>query len=187
MGSTSDTLHRVESAVSRHVRNSKGFEEESMVNPFEPHNCVAAFAMSRLLSQGDHFDYCIAVAPEGHVYGYFFELAGAAVLSVHVDYPPRRCIALDDLGPIAGKRVLILEDDVASGTTLRLILSVLEEYHPQRIGLYLGRAKRNQTLENIDSRISETYLSEDYLDPAQLPRLQTDFEEYFNKLFLPPR
>lgn len=172
-------IRKVEAAVLDHVRKSAGYEEVSMLNPLEPHNCVAAFAMSRLLFQTESFDYCISVAPEGHLYGYFFELLGAEVLSVHVDYPPRKCSVLSDLNQIIGKRVLILEDDVASGTTLSLVTSTLEVQQPSQIDLYLGRAKANQTLENVDSRITNVYLSEDYLDPQSSELYYAEFEEFF--------
>lgn len=75
--------------IENHVRNSKGFEEESFVNRFSPVDGVSAFAAARLLIAEHHHDVYVAVAPEGHVYGYFFEHFGANVLSVHVGYPPR--------------------------------------------------------------------------------------------------
>ena len=117
-----ELLDRVSADVGKHVRESKGYETESWINPLTPVDSIAAYAMAKVLTEGRQFDYCVSVAPEGHVYGYFFELFGASILSVHVDYPPRRCEVLDDLDPVRGKRVLILEDDVASGTTLRYVI-----------------------------------------------------------------
>src|SRR3954454_8209418 len=117
-----ELLERVVADVRRHVRRSKGYEEGSWVNPLAPVDCVTAFSLARLLTGRGLFDHCIAVAPEGHVYGYFFERLGVPILSVHVGYPPRRVEVLDDLAVVRDRRVLLLEDDVVSGGTLRLVI-----------------------------------------------------------------
>lgn len=172
-------LDRVAANVAEHVRISKGYEEESMLNPLTPMDSVAAFAMAKLLTQGEMFDYCVSVAPEGHVYGYFFTFFSASILTVHVDYPPRRCDPLDDLQVIRDKRVLILEDDVASGTSLRHVVQALLEHQPVTIDLYLGRRKSCQTLENIDSAIRIVYLAEDFLDPSRREEDEAEFLKFF--------
>ena len=66
-------MQRVVADVSRHVRSSKGYEVQSYVNPLTPMDSVSAFAMARLLVEENAFDVCVSVAPEGHIYGYFFE------------------------------------------------------------------------------------------------------------------
>lgn len=174
-----DLLERVVADVSRHVRTSKGYEIQSFVNPLTPIDSVSAFAMARLLTEENVFDVCISVAPEGHVYGYFFERLGASVLSVHVDYPPRRCEILDDLELIRGRRVLILEDDVASGTTLRHVVNALMVYQPHSLELFLGRHKDSQILDSIHPAISRVYLAEDCLDPG----LRDEYEMLFIQFF----
>jgi hypothetical protein len=80
----------------------RGTVEGPNVNNFVPHDCVAAFAMARLLLGSGKFDSYVAVAPEGHIYGYFLERLGAEVLSVHADYPPTRCSSGDALSVIRG-------------------------------------------------------------------------------------
>lgn len=119
-----DVLQSINKAIRRHVQ-SKGDADSPWQNPLVPQDCVAAFAMAKLLTQ-KQFDHYLAVAPEGHVYGFFFERLGARVLSVFVDYPPRRLESRDDLTVIQGGRVLILEDDVISGVTLQLVPIPLE-------------------------------------------------------------
>lgn len=173
-------LERVESEVAAHVRQSKGYETVSMINPLTPVDSVSAFAMARRLTAGNLFDVCVAVAPEGNVYGYFFARFGAAILSVHVDYPPRRCEILDDLSPLGGKQVLILEDDVASGMSLRHVVRTLLAYQPTAIDLYLGRPKDCQTLEYIDPAIRTVYLAEDYLDASHRPEYEEEFIRFFS-------
>ena len=177
-------LDRVVADLSEHVRNAKGYETESWINPLTPVDSISAFAMARLLTEQQLFDQYVSVAPEGHVYGYFFEKAcGVSMLSVHVDYPPRRCEVLDDLGCIRDQRVLILEDDVASGTTLRLVLDVLAEFSPASVSLYLGRPKKCQVLDRIAPEISEVYVAEDRLDTSCRSEYESDFVEFFSRCF----
>jgi hypoxanthine phosphoribosyltransferase len=165
--------------VSQHVRSSKGYETESFINPLTPVDSVSAFVMAKLLAEGNAFDVCVSVAPEGHVYGYFFHLFEVPILSVHVDYPPRRCEILDDLETIRGKRVLILEDDVASGTTLRLVVNELIEYEPASIDLYLGRRKDSQILDSIHPSIDRVFIAEDHLDAQRRYEYEKIFADYF--------
>src|SRR2546428_12972284 len=73
-----ELLDRVLADVRRYCEG-KGHREGPGVNNFVPHDCVAAFAMARLLVGTGEFDHYVAVAPEGHIYGYFLELLGAAV------------------------------------------------------------------------------------------------------------
>jgi len=172
-------MERVVADVGRHVRASKGYEEESFINPLTPVDSVAAFAIARMLTEQNAFDVCVSVAPEGHVYGYFFQQFGATILSVHVDYPPRRCEILDDLQGIRGKRVLILEDDVASGTTLRHVINALMDYQPESVDLYLGRHKDSQVLDSIHPAIGRIYLAEEHLDPKRRDQYEADFVSFF--------
>ncbi|MGO8747984.1 MAG: hypothetical protein ACLQNE_18570 [Thermoguttaceae bacterium] len=175
-------VERVIVDVQRHCRNAKGYEEGPWVNPLVPHDCVAALAMARWLVEKGAFDHCVAVAPEGHLYGYFFEKLGIPVLSVHVDYPPRCFKALDDLSVLRGGRILLLEDDVISGVTLRLVTTALEEYGPQSLALYLGRAKDDQILESVGTKVGAIYLAEDCLDPALREQYEVDFSHFFRDL-----
>lgn len=172
-------LDRVVECVGKHVRESKGYETESWINPLTLVDSVAAFAMAKSLTEADLFDYCVSVAPEGHVYGYFFECFGASILSVHVDYPPRRCEVLDNLECLRGNRVLILEDDVASGTTLRYVVTSLQEYQPRSLDLYLGRPKDGQILEHVDPAIGTVYVAEDHLAPDRREEYERQFVEFF--------
>jgi len=172
-------MEKVICAVQQHVRKSKGYEQGPWVNPLVPADSVYAFTMARLLVERQVFDHCVAVAPEGHAYGYFFERLGASVLAVHVDYPPRTCTALDDLSPLHGRRVLILEDDVVSGLTLRLVVSALRPYRPRSLSVFLGRPKNDQLLENVPPEIGTIYVAEDNLDP----RLRGDYESSFATFF----
>lgn len=173
-------LDKVIAQVRQHCRRAKGYEEGLWVNPLVPADCVSAFMMARLVTEQEAFDHYVAVAPEGHVYGFFFEQLGVRVLSVHVDYPPRRCEVLDDLSVLRNGRVLIIEDDVLSGVTLRLVIDVLKQYSPRSLALYLGRQKADQQLEPIAPEIARVFLAEDYLDPTLREQSEAEFTAFFS-------
>ena len=136
------------------------------VNNLWPHDPVRAFAMARYLTEVERFDRLVAVAPEGLVYAWFFErFFGRAVLSVHVDYPPTRCASEDDLAVLRGARVLLVEDDVIGGATLRLVVAALRAHAPASVSLYLGHSRFVQRLENVPAEIARTFIAEDVLDP----------------------
>jgi hypothetical protein len=173
MGSLFQTEDAVLAAVKRHCE-AKGYVKKPGVNNFVPYDAVAAFAMADLLvRQG--FDHVVAVAPEGHIYGFFLERLGVTVLSVYVDYPPTRCDAVDDLSAIRGERVLVIEDDVASGRTLELVAGHLARYEPRALSLYLGHARYMQQLDNVPAEFGEVYLAEQRLDPAERSRREEAF------------
>lgn len=163
----------------QHCRQAKGYEEGPWVNPLTPSDSVSAFMMARFLTEEKTFDQYVSVAPEGHVYGYFFERLGVPILSVHVDYSPRRCELLDDLTVLRNARVLILEDDVVSGITLRLVLNALQAYGPRSLALYLGRRKEDQQVESIAPEIESVFFAEDHLDPTLRAQYESEFVRFF--------
>ena len=175
---TKELQDRVLADVRRHCE-AKGHREGPGVNNFVPHDCVAAFAMARLLVGSGDFDHHVAVAPEGHIYGYFLERLGARVLSVFADYPPTRCESADDLSVLRGGRVLIIEDDVIGGRTLRLVVGHLKRFLPRSLSLYLGHTRGVQHLENVPAEIETTHLAEDRLDWAGREADERSFAEFF--------
>lgn len=137
--------------VRRHCE-AKGYRDhEKGVNNFIPHDAIASYAMAKLLSE--RFDNFVAIAPEGHIYGYFFERDGTMVLSVVADYPPTHCSSDDDLSVLKGKNVLLIEDEVVSGLTLKLVVDFLSQFKPGSMSLYLGHIIGIQHLENIPREI----------------------------------
>lgn len=176
---TRTVLEAVLAGVRRHCEGW-GYREGSGVNNFAPHDAVAAFGMAeRLLTAG--FDRFLAVAPEGHIYGYFFERLGARVLSVFTDYPPTRVTAEDDLGIITGQRVLLIEDDVIGGRTLRLVAEHLRAFAPASLAVYLGHTKGVQHLRNVPPEFGQVFVAEDCLNWDDRPELERRFEEFFGR------
>jgi hypothetical protein len=143
---------RVLADVRRHCA-AKGYREGPGVNNFVPHDCVAAFAMARSLTGSGLFDHYVAVAPEGPIYGYFFECLGVEVLSVFTNYPPTRCESADDLSVLKGGRVLLIEDDVIGGGTLRLVVGHLQQFSLASVAVYLGHTKGIQHVRNVPKSV----------------------------------
>jgi len=158
---------------------TKGYVGGPNWNPLEPQDPVAAFAMARSLIASRRFDHYVAVAPEGHAYGYFFERLGVRVLSVFVDYPPRKVSETDSLAAVSGGRVLLIEDDVVSGVSLGLVIAALRKHNPSSISLYLGRRADGQCPENVPAGVSPVFLSETYIATADRPQHEAEFERFF--------
>jgi hypothetical protein len=78
--------------------------------------------------------------------------------------------------------VLLLEDDVISGESLRLVVAILAPLGPRALALYLGREKEDQQLHNVLPTIEAVYLAEDHLDPADRARHEAEFAEFFADL-----
>jgi hypothetical protein len=176
-----DLLGSVLADVRRHCE-ARGFREGAGVNNFVPHDAVAAFGMARLLAVAG-FEEFVAIAPEGHIYGYFLERLGFPLHSVFIDYPPTRCQDAGDLGALAGRRVLLIEDDVIGGRTLRLVVEHLRPFAPRSLALYLGHTKGIQHLANIPPAFERVYLAEDCLADVDRETLEQQFVEFFRPLF----
>jgi hypothetical protein len=160
---------------------AKGYVSGPHWNPLVPQDSVAALGMARWLLESGRFDDYIAVAPEGHVYGYFFERLGARLLSVFVEYPPKCIQLVDDLTAIRDRSVLLIEDDVVSGVSLELVVRELARFAPRSLSLYLGRDRDSHQFENIPAPIGNVYLAEDCLDPADRGRHEREFVELFSR------
>lgn len=145
-------------AVRAHVHR-RGYREGEGINNFVPHDPVAAFGMAGYLLREHAHDVYLAVAPEGHIYGFFLEQLGARVDECWVDYPPTVCRLDLPAARVAGKRVLLIEDDVASGRTLRLVLAALLPLGPAAVDLYLGHSSGVQRLRNVPPEIGHVFLA----------------------------
>jgi len=175
-----DALLKRVAVLAREHCARRGYVEGPNWNPLVPQDAVVALAMARSLIGSRRFDHYVAVAPEGHAYGYFFERLGVRVGSVFVDYPPREVTEADGLGEAAGKRVLLIEDDVVSGVTLALVVAALEAHRPASVSVYLGRRADGQCPENVPQSVAAVFLAESHLDPADRPAFEADFVRFFH-------
>jgi hypothetical protein len=166
--------------IAQYCQN-KGYCEGLGVNNLVPHDAIAAFGMARHLTSERKFDYYLAVAPEGHIYGYFFERFGFSTMDIFVPYPPVAIEVRDDLSCIKGKRVLIIEDDVMSGKSLQLVIQKLIPYGPAHIELYLGHSKGIQHPENVAKVIERIYFTEDIYAIHDPILLEQEFQQFFKE------
>jgi len=165
--------------ITRYCQN-KGYCEGPGVNNLVPHDAIAAFGMAKYLTSRE-FDYYLAVAPEGHIYGYFFECFGFSTMDIFVPYPPDTFVVRDDLSCIKGKRVLIIEDDVMSGRSLQLVVQELLRHEPAHIELYLGHSKGIQHPENVSKVIEHIYFTEDIYATHDPLLLEQEFQQFFKE------
>jgi hypothetical protein len=86
-----DLISFVFYVVERYCHN-KGYYAGPGVNNFVPHDPVMVFAMARRLIGEGGFDHYLAVAPEGHIYGYFFEKLGIDTMEVVVPFQADRIV-----------------------------------------------------------------------------------------------
>jgi hypothetical protein len=91
----------------------------------------------------------------------------------------------DDLPAVAGKRVLLIEDDLVTGTSLRLLVAALQPHGPAWVALYLGRRADSQFPENAPPPITSIYLAETHLNPAHRAEDEADFLRVFENDFTP--
>ena len=161
--------------------HEKGVLEAPGINNLVPHDCVNAYAMANYLVKTVGFSHYVSVAPEGYIYGYFFNKIGIHPLAISVDYPPKKASTLDDLLPIAGGTVLIIEDDVIGGGTLKIVVSELLKFKPRRLSLFLGHSKIFQHFENIQPEIESTYIAEDTLNEDEYENREREFITEFGK------
>jgi hypothetical protein len=170
--------------VLKRVKNychHRGAWEGPGVNNLVPHDCVNVYAMAKYLVHDIGFTHYISVAPEGHIYGYFFSRIGIHPLAISVDYPPTKLTTLDDLSQILGGNVLIIEDDVIGGGTLRIVVSELLKLRPRSISLFLGQGKIFQHFENIPKEFEKVYIAEDILTEDDYACRLREFNDEFRK------
>ena len=172
-----DTEARVNAEVQAYCQ-AKGHTEQEGLNNLTPHNCVKAFQMAKRLTQ-QGFDIYLAIAPEGFIYSYFFERFGAKILSVFSDYPSTHIETKDDLSVLNSARVLVIEDDVLGGGTLRRLAQFLQPFNPKELCVYLGHNKNVQRVRNMPPEYTKTYVAEDELEVGKWAQYEKEFVEFF--------
>ena len=170
------------SAVCEEVQRNciaKGYREGDGVNNFIPHDAIATFGMAKFLA--GKFDRYVSVAPEGHIYGYFFERIGIPIMSVFTDYPPTCCTSDEDLAVLEDQKVLLIEDDVISGRTLQLVVDYIGQFKPASLALYLGHNIGIQHLGNVPREIvpENIFVAERSLSQKDWMSLEDEFLEFF--------
>src|SRR4029434_3908582 len=151
-------------AIGRYYQQGiKRAKERGIENIHLPHSYAASFRAAQKAVKGK-YDVALIVGPEGFSYEPIFQDLGLATLAVNIpeaNFGGRRSIAIfDDLSRLTGKRVLVLEDDVRSGATLRKLLEEIKIYEPGYLGLYLGLPSIRQMTQNIPPEFRKVYVTE---------------------------
>ena len=152
------------------IRHLKKTDVERNIEATQPHDVFESLKLSRQIMQEKNFEVVLVIGPEGCKYAVPFELAGLPLVEIFIDDsdPARPYQALDDLEAIRGKKVLLLEDDVCSGATLRRTLEHILPREPQSIELFLGNPLFFQTLSNVPSEISRVHTVTPVSDEEQI-------------------
>jgi hypothetical protein len=176
-----DLLSAVFQDVERYCHN-KGYHEGPGINNFVPHDPVLAFAMAKRLIGEGGFEHYVVVAPEGHIYGYFFEKLGARTMATGFPFPATRIELRDDFSIVRFKRLLIIKDVVVSGGTLWNLAEGLSIFRPKSIDLFLGHSRCFQHLEKVPYQFRRTYLADEVICKSRYDAydaLVEEFTEYF--------
>jgi len=113
----------------------------------------------------------LVVGPEGFAYEPLFRGAGLPTVAVNVPESepggPRTVHTPpgEDLGAVGGRRVLVVEDDVCTGATLRAVLGALP-VRPASVGLYLGSPAGLRKLTPVPPEVSQVHASAGEHDEA---------------------
>lgn len=125
------------------------------------------------------YDVALIVGPEGFAYEPFFHDFDIPTVAVNIpedDYGGERTLTLlDDLSCLKGKRVLVVEDDIQSGATLRKLLEAIRVQKPEALGLYLGQPSYIQKLENVPEGFEQIYVS-----PKDTAQEEKAFQDYLD-------
>lgn len=129
---------------------------------FIPHGILESAANSWKIIEGKTVDIGLSIEPEGCAYAYFFDAQGMKVLHVFADFDGNGGIdyrKIDELGNLEGKRVLLIEDDVQSGITLRTVLRQIAGAGAASYSLFLGNRSLYQNLGSVPRTVSKVYLN----------------------------
>ncbi|MBS3067486.1 hypothetical protein J4450_02185 [Candidatus Micrarchaeota archaeon] len=129
---------------------------------FFPQSIRYAFTNARRIIESSAIDIGLSVEPEGCGYAYFFELHGLRVLHVFADFDGKGGIdyrETEGLEALRGKRVLLIEDDVRTGQTLRAVLANIERLAIARLEIFLGNSTLYQNTHALPPQISRFYLN----------------------------
>jgi hypoxanthine phosphoribosyltransferase len=130
-----------------------------------PRSYTVAFRAAMDAVQEVGYDTALIVGPEGFAYEPIFRDLGLAIAAVNIPEAvfngERSLKELDDLSKLKGSRVLVVEDDVVSGATLRKLLPSLERHAPAELGLFLGSPSGRQLQMNIPASFRHVHISDD--------------------------
>lgn len=135
----------------------------------QPHNALAAMATLLSPDVRNHYNIALIVGPEGFAYEPILDSIGMPAIAVNIpeaDPNGARTIQKfkgEALSRLSKRKVLIIEDDVRSGATLRALLEILPT-NVKEFGLFLGSSPAYQTLSNIPDAITRVHGTPDSME-----------------------
>jgi hypothetical protein len=130
-----------------------------------PHQYTSAFRSAQEALQKGRYDAAVIVGPEAFAYEPIFRDLGVATFAVNIpetEFGGKRSLKrLEGLGTLKGRRVLVVEDDVRSGATLKRLLRTLRFSGPfAELGLYLGLPTFRQLPENVPLSFKQVFIAD---------------------------
>jgi len=129
---------------------------------FKPHSRLESAVNADMIIRSGDIDIGLSVEPEGCAYAYFFETLGLGVLHVYAEFDGMGGIDFqlaEPLDAMRGRRVLIIEDDIRSGLTMRNVLEGIRGIDVGSYSLFLGNNLAYQNLDSVPPQIVRTYLN----------------------------
>ncbi len=136
----------------------------------------------------EQYDLGICLANGGAYAAYLFNVAGLRIMDVDMKrkgkgavWNPKKTFKASE---IPEKRVLIIENDVLTGRTLRRAVREIQRYHPKMIGVCFMEGEAHCKRRNIPAGISQVYsLQNDDVVPFSLKeehRVTKELAQRFN-------
>lgn len=149
--------------MARYCQEAKRLaNKRSTENNHIPANILSAFQTAASLELRN-YHYALIVGPEGFAYEAIFNELGLKSLAINIPESEaggqRTLSYLDPMPDLKGKRILIVEDDVRTGATLRKILNDPGLSQAKSFDLYLGQEPRFQRLEKVPTAIKYVFLA----------------------------
>jgi len=138
-------------------------KERNVENPPYQIDPLAAFNAAQEAVK-NKYDIALIVGPEGFSYEPYFRDLGMPTIAVNIPESgkdePRTIKIFDNLSVLQDKKVLVIEDDVSTGATLKRLIEIVKPYSPQQLGLYLGLPESFQKISNIPREFKDSYIAE---------------------------
>lgn len=129
---------------------------------FKPHTLLESSLNAERIIRSGEIDIGLSVEPEGCAYAYFFETLGLDVLHVYAEFDGKGGIDFQlaqPLDALRGRRVLLIEDDIRTGLTLRTVLDGIKGVGAKSFSLFLGNNLPYQNLGSVPPQVIRTYLN----------------------------
>lgn len=130
-------------------------------NEHIPHDYLASFETA-VSAAKEGYDYALIVGPEGLAYAPMFLDLGIPIKVVNIPESTgskRSFKAFFKMRELKNKRVLVVEDDIHTGLTLKKLLEKFGKNTPAKLGLFLGSNPYHQWEYNIPPEFQHIHMT----------------------------